>query len=97
MTKEAKSEILEVKYVAVMIEPEAMYVIAEGTARSNATHPRLVQRPSLPGIIELDFQADPGRTLGLTKVKARFPLHRIGGLVKVTIYSETTKITISIR
>ncbi|HEX3043491.1 MAG TPA: hypothetical protein VHY08_01950 [Bacillota bacterium] len=47
--------------------------------------------------LELGFEADPGPVPGLTEIKARFPLHRIGGLARVTIYSDTTKITIPIR
>lgn len=97
MSQKPKSEILEVKSAKLIIEPDTIYVGALGTARSNATNPRLVRRPSLPEVIELDFQADPGPTLGLTEVKAKFPLHRIGGLERITIYSDTTKITIPIR
>lgn len=97
MRKEGQSEIVAVQYAALMIEAEAIYVAAIGTARSNATLPRLVRRPSLPETLELDFQADPGPAPGLTEVKAWFPLSSIGGLERVTIFSETTKTTIPIR
>lgn len=97
MNETCKSEILEVTYSAIIIEQEDCYIKAQGNARTNASNPRLVPRPSIPEVVELDFEADPGPLQMITPVEAKYPLSGIRGIESVTVYSDTNKISIQIK
>lgn len=97
MNETCKSEILEVKDAGIIIKQDKIYMEAQGSARTNASNPRLVPRPSIPEVIELDFEADPGPLQVITPVEAKYPLSNIRSFKSVTVYSDTNKIVIPIR
>ena len=75
--------------------PPRTFVIASGEARTNATSPRLVRcaQPSIPGMLQLDFEADDGPLQVITKVTAVYEIKEPHAFHQVTVHAATNSIS----
>lgn len=75
--------------------PPRTFVIASGEARTNATSSRLMRSslPSIPEMLQLDFEADDGPLQVITKVTAVYEIEGPHAFHQVTVHAATNSIS----